>query len=77
MTMFETSASPPSPAFDPEITHAMGLAFDQARKALGLSDKIDGATRLLADRIIDAAAAGERDPGRLCAAAINYFNNGR
>ena len=65
-----------SPAFDPETTHAMGLAFDQARKAIGLSDKMDGATRLLADRIIDAAAAGERDPDRLRDAAINYFRNG-
>jgi hypothetical protein len=65
-----------TPAFDPETTHAMGLAFDQARKAIGLSDKMDGATRLLADRIIDAAAAGERDPDRLRDAAINYFRNG-
>jgi hypothetical protein len=65
-----------SPSFDPETTHAMGLAFDQARKALGLSDKMDGATRLIADRIIDAAAAGERDPDRLRDAAVHYFNNG-
>jgi len=54
----------------------MGLAFDQARKAIGLGDRMDGATRLLADRIVDAAAAGERDPDRLRDAAINYFRNG-
>jgi hypothetical protein len=74
--MLDIDAFPPGPSFDPETTHAMGLAFDHARKAVGLSDKMDGATRLLADRIIDAAAAGERDPDRLCAAAVNYFNNG-
>jgi hypothetical protein len=74
--MSELSAFSPNPSFDPEITHAMGIAFDEARKTLGLSEKLDGATRLLADRIIDAAAAGERDPHRLRDAALHYFNNG-
>jgi hypothetical protein len=69
--LFSTSLS-----FDPETTHAMGLAFDRARKALGLSDKLDGAARLIADRIIEAAAAGERDPDRLRDAAVNYYRNG-
>ena len=54
----------------------MGLAFDEARKILGLSDKLDGATRLVADRIVDAAAAGERDPSLLRDAAVTYFQNG-
>ena len=57
------------------MMHAMGIAFDEARKILGLSDKMDGATRLVADRIIDAAAAGERDPVRLRNAAVNYFRS--
>ena len=73
--MLDLHAFPSTPAFDPEITHAMGVAFDEARKILGLSDKMDGATRLVADRIIDAAAAGERDPQRLRDAAVNYFRN--
>ena len=66
----------PTPVFDPETTHAMGLAFDEARKILGLSEKLDSATRLVADRIVDAAAAGERDPVRLRDAAVGYFRNG-
>jgi hypothetical protein len=74
--MSELGLFPTIPAFDPETTYAMGLAFDQARKAIGLNDKLDGASRLLADKIIEAAAAGERDPGRLRDAAVHYFNNG-
>jgi hypothetical protein len=65
-----------TPAFDDEITHAMGIAYDEARKILGLSEKLDAVTRLIADRIVDAAAAGERDPVRLRDAAVNYFRNG-
>ncbi len=74
--MSEVGALWASLSHDPETAHAIGLAFDEARKALGLSNKIDGVTRLLADRIIDAAAAGERDPARLRDAAISYFRNG-
>ena len=55
----------------------MGIAFDEARKILRLSEKVDGVTRLIADRIVDAAAAGERDPERLRDAAVDYFRNGK
>jgi len=74
--MTDLHAFSPVLAFDPETTHAMGVAFDEARKILGLSEKMDAATRLVADRIVDAAAAGERHPVRLRDAAINYFRNG-
>jgi hypothetical protein len=70
-------AFPPTPSFDPETTRAMGIAFDEARKILRLSEKVDGVTRLIADRIVDAAAAGERDPERLRDAAVDYFRNGK
>jgi hypothetical protein len=74
-TILYLGAFPSTAAFDPDTTHAMGVAFDEARKILGLSEKLD-ATRLIADRIVDAAAAGERDPGRLRDVAVNYFRNG-
>jgi hypothetical protein len=74
--MLDFGAFSPTPAFDPETTHAMGRAFDEARKILGLSEKLDRATRLVAERIVDAAAAGERDPVRLRDAAVGYFRNG-
>jgi hypothetical protein len=74
-TVPDLHAFQPTAAFDDETTHAMGVAYDEARKVLGLSDKMDGATRLVADRIVDAASAGERDPIRLRDAAVSYFQN--
>jgi hypothetical protein len=57
-------------AFDPEATRAMGVAFDKARQALGLADRTDRATEIVAALIIESAQTGERDPDRLCAAAV-------
>jgi hypothetical protein len=74
--MLDLHAFPSAPAFDDEATHAMGIAYDEARKVLGLGEKLDSVTRLVADRIVDAAAAGERDPARLRDAALSYFRNG-
>jgi hypothetical protein len=51
--------------FEPEITSAMSVAFDQVCKALQLGS---GATRereAVAVRIIELARRGERDPKRL------------
>ncbi len=47
--------------FDAETKRAMGVAFERACQTLGLIDKTDPATRLLAEKVIDAAKAGERD----------------
>jgi hypothetical protein len=52
-------------AFDPEATHAMGLALVGACWALGPAGKSNDVKRLLARMIIDHAAQGERDPSRL------------
>jgi hypothetical protein len=55
-------------SFDPEITRAMALAFDRACDAIGLEDHADPImSRLIADKIIDFAQCGERDPDKLCA----------
>jgi hypothetical protein len=71
-----TSFISPDISFDPEATQAMGFAFDEARRVLGLTDKVDAVTRLLADRIVDLASAGERDPIRLRDRALKYLANG-
>jgi hypothetical protein len=36
----------------------MGVAFDNALKALGLADRIDGATKAVAMRVIEPGANG-------------------
>jgi hypothetical protein len=51
--------------FDEVLTRAMGVAFEYACAALGLADKSDPVTRLIASKIIKAAKAGERDPDKL------------
>ncbi len=59
--------------FDPEATRAMGLAFDKARQLLGLADRNDRATEIVAALIIEEAQMGERDPDRLCAAVLKAY----
>jgi len=51
--------------FDPEATRAMGVAFESACESLGLTDRADELTGLVAREIIEAARAGERDPVKL------------
>jgi hypothetical protein len=53
--------------FDLETTRAMALAFDKTCDALGLQSEADpGMVRSIADKIIDFAEHGERDPDALC-----------
>jgi hypothetical protein len=57
--------------FDPETKRVMGVAFELAHIALGLSDRGDRANEMLAKRIIELAKAGERNPDILCEQALN------
>jgi hypothetical protein len=45
-------------------------AFEDALRELKLLDRTDPATHLVAKRIIELAQNGERDPVRLCEAAV-------
>jgi hypothetical protein len=57
--------------FDAETTRLMGIAFEMALVALQHTDGIINPTRdAVAKKIIELAKAGERDPGRLCDAAL-------
>lgn len=60
-------------AFDPETTHAMGVAFDGARWVLGLASTSSNAAESVARTIVDVAVAGERDPWRLRARVFDAF----
>ena len=57
-------------SFDPETTRIMGEAFDTARH--GLHDRGQPAVvqEIIAKRIIDIAATGERDPRQLAQQAL-------
>lgn len=59
--------------FDPEAICVMSLAFTDACSRLGLVDKSDGATQLVAEKIIEAAERGERDPARMVSAVLTHF----
>jgi hypothetical protein len=54
-----------SHVFDDDVVSAMGMAFDHACRAFELRDKDDAVTAVLAQKIIEAAQTGERDPDRL------------
>jgi hypothetical protein len=58
--------------FDPETTHAMGIAFEIACVALQLRNRYDfSAAAMVAEKIIALAKAGERCPTTLCDRALS------
>jgi hypothetical protein len=59
-------------SFDPETLEAMGRAFAMACESLGLACTPDAMTRLVAARIIEAAAAGERNAEGLHQAVLTW-----
>jgi hypothetical protein len=59
-------------AFDPEVVAILGSAFSAVFADLGLSDRDDEVALRAARRIIELAAAGERDPERLRVATIRW-----
>ena len=60
--------------FDDAATLAMGEAFDNACKSL--RNVGSAMPAIVADRIIDAAKNGERDPARLYEQALKAFGIG-
>jgi hypothetical protein len=52
-------------AFDPEATHAMGIAFDGACWTLGLEDRSAAVATKVALAVLEQAAGGQRDPHSL------------
>ena len=60
-------------AFDPDTIEIMSAAYEGACKALGLADRSDPLTQLVAKKIIGLATRGERDPERICAEVLRAF----
>lgn len=64
--------------FAPELTAAMGNAYDKAIAALPQTGFEELAVReLVAKRIVRLARRGERDPEYLCSAALSGFKKPR
>jgi hypothetical protein len=62
----------PDSAFDAEATRIMGVAFDAAcRSLLGQPDLVK---EIIAQKIIEAASKGERDPTVLLNVALEALN---
>ena len=59
--------------FEPEVTAAMGEAFEAACKELYGTGLSEGVREFIAARIIGAASLGERDPVRIRLAALRGF----
>jgi hypothetical protein len=54
----------------PEEIENLTTAYEDALQSLQLPNQSDRITTIIAQRIIEAAKAGERDPAKLCAMAI-------
>jgi hypothetical protein len=57
-------------AFDPEDVAKLDIVYHAVLHQLGLFDREDAAALMVAQRIIDLATQGERDPERMTAATI-------
>jgi hypothetical protein len=64
-----------SQALDPETVEAMGNVFATTCKALGLSNRDDAMTKLVAEKIIELAQRGIRNPTAMHLAAIKEFKS--
>ena len=57
-------------AFDQDDIERLSAAYEDALRALEISDRDDRITEIIAQRIIEGARRGVRDPVDLCAMAI-------
>jgi hypothetical protein len=62
--------------FDAETTRIMGVAFEMVCIAVRTGDCADDVRQSIATKIIDLAAAGERNPDLLCERALGDIRGG-
>jgi hypothetical protein len=60
-------------AFDPDSIRIMSVAFENACKQLGILDKHDAVTKIVARTVIDMAQRGFRDEESLTDAVMQEF----
>ena len=61
--------------FDPGVVIALTDAYKHACAALGLADRLDPLTEIIAKKIIERAQAGELDAIRLCEAVLEELRS--
>jgi hypothetical protein len=57
--------------FDPETVRILGVAFAQVAIALRIGDCDEDVKQAIANKIIELAKTGERNPDLLCESALN------
>ncbi len=62
-------------AFDPELVEAMGAALASTCHKLGLTDRTDTITALVAEKIIELAQRGLRSPTEMHSMAMNELRS--
>ena len=64
--------------FEPDVTRAMGMAFDKVCRFLDDTGQPGLVREIIAKRIIDLAREGDRDPDHLCDTTLKSlgFNAG-
>jgi hypothetical protein len=62
-----------SQSFDPETRRVMGVAYEMVRAALHSGDTDTIADKAIANKIIELAIAGEKNPDLLCEETLNSF----
>jgi len=60
-------------SFEPEQVTILGDVFEDVLRALGLVDRHDPLTEMVAKKVIELAQAGERDPVRLKHLTLEAF----
>lgn len=63
--------------FEPEQLAVLGGVFEDVLRALGLVDRQDPLTEMVAKKVIELAQTGERDPVRLKQLALEAFEGRR
>ena len=59
--------------FDPETMRLMGIAYEMTLISLRRVDRGDIGNNVVAQKLIELAKSGERDPERLCEAVLNQW----
>jgi hypothetical protein len=65
-----------SQAFSPEDIIVISAAFEDTLRTLGLTDRTDPATDIVAKKVLELARQGERDPVQLRERVVQALTNG-